>query len=111
MDTLLLCTYENTQKFLLENRILPAKCLDIYDGNTATFGVIISGYLYKFNMRLSGIEIRPRRNNPNRDAEKKATKYVRNRVLQLITNQEVDLNKNYTRTSNLKTLIDFFLPT
>jgi len=100
MEDLLICTYENTQKFSLENRILPAKCLDIYDGDTATFGVIINHELYKFNMRLSGIdtpEIRPRKNNPNRDSEKKAAKYVRNRVLQLITDQEIDLNKNYTR--------------
>ena len=99
MEDLLICTYENTQKFSLENRILPAKCLDIYDGDTATFGVIINHELYKFNMRLSGIdtpEIRPRKNNPNRDSEKKAAKYVRNRVLQLITDQEIDLNKNYT---------------
>ena len=100
MEDLLICTYQNTPKFSLENRILPAKCLDIYDGDTATFGVIINHELYKFNMRFSGIdtpEIRPRRSNPNRDSEKKAAKYVRNRVLQLISNQEVDLNKNYTR--------------
>lgn len=100
MEDLLICTYQNTPKFSLENRILPAKCLDIYDGDTATFGVIINHELYKFNMRLSGIdtpEIRPRKNNPNRDSEKKAAKYVRNRVLQLITDQEIDLNKNYTR--------------
>ena len=56
MDNLELCTFDNTPKFSLENRILPAKCLDIYDGDTATFGVIISGDLYKFSMRLSGID-------------------------------------------------------
>ena len=100
MENLLICTFENTPKFSLESRILPAKCLDIYDGDTATFVVIISGDLYKFSMRLSGIdtpEIRPRRSNPNRDAEKKAAKYVRNRVLQLITDQEIDIYKNYTK--------------
>ena len=46
MEDLLICTFENTPKFSLEKRILPAKCLDIYDGDTATFGVIISGDLY-----------------------------------------------------------------
>ena len=79
MENLEICTFENTPKFSLENRILPAKCLDIYDGDTATFGVVINNELYKFSMRLSGIdtpEIRPRRNNPNRDAEKKAAKYL-----------------------------------
>ena len=107
MDNLELCTFDNTPKFSLENRILPAKCLDIYDGDTATFGIIISGDLYKFSMRLSGIdtpEIRPRRNNPNRDAEKKAAKYVRNRVLQIITDQEIELEKNYTK-KQIKTLL------
>jgi len=100
MENLLTSTYYNTSKFSLENKILPAKCLDIYDGDTATFAVIINNELYKFNMRFSGIdtpEIRPKKNNLNRNAEKAAAIYVRNRVLQLITNQEIDINTKYTR--------------
>lgn len=83
MDKLLNSTYENTSIFSLEGKNISGKCVDIYDGDTMTLSVSISGNIYKFKMRLSGIdtpEIRPRKNNPNRDEEKGAAIYVRNRV-------------------------------
>lgn len=98
--TLEACTYENTQTFGLKDQVLPAKCLDLYDGDTGTFAVTVHGNAYKFKMRLSGIdtpEIRPSKSNPNRDEEKEAARYVRNRVLQLVSDQSIDLNKKYTK--------------
>ena len=99
-NTLEACTYDNTQTFGLKDQILPAKCLDLYDGDTGTFAVAVHGNAYKFKMRLSGIdtpEIRPSRSNPNRDEEKEAAMYVRNRVLQLVSDQVIDMNKKYSK--------------
>ena len=51
-------------------------------------------------MRLSGIdtpEIRPKLNKENRVAEVAAAKYVRNRFLDLITDQEIDLKTKYSK--------------
>jgi len=109
MDKLLNCSYTSAPKFSLENKVLSAKCLDIYDGDTATFGVVINNELYKFNMRLSGIdtpEIRPRKNNPNRDEEKNAAIYVRNRFLKLVTDNEINLEKKYKKKEIRKILAD-----
>ena len=98
--TLETCTYDNTQTFGLKDQIVPAKCLDLYDGDTGTFAVAVHGKAYKFKMRLSGIdtpEIRPPRSNANRDEEKAAAMYVRNRVLQLVSDQTIDMNKKYSK--------------
>ena len=100
MDKLLNCSYDNTPKFSLDGKTLESKCIDIYDGDSATFAVIVNGELYKFKMRLSGIdtpEIRPSKNNPNREEEKNAAIYVRNRFLQLVVDQEIDLTKKYKK--------------
>jgi endonuclease YncB( thermonuclease family) len=109
MDKLLNSTYENTSIFSLEGKNISGKCVDIYDGDTMTLSVSISGNIYKFKMRLSGIdtpEIRPRKNNPNRDEEKGAAIYVRNRVLQLIVNNEINLDKKYSKKEVRKILGD-----
>ena len=48
MDKLLNCSYDNTPKFSLDGKTLESKCIDIYDGDSATFAVIVNGELYKF---------------------------------------------------------------
>ena len=100
MEQLQQCTYQNTPIFSLEGQTVRAKCIDIYDGDSATFAIMVHGTVYKFKCRLSGIdtpEIRPSRSNPNRDHEKKAAKYVRNRFLQLVTGAAVDLHHDYPK--------------
>lgn len=100
MDKLINSTYENTSIFTLEGQTISGKCVDIYDGDTMTLSVNISENIYKFKMRLSGIdtpEIRPKKNNPNRDEEKNAAIFVRNRVLQLIVDNDIELEKKYSK--------------
>jgi len=94
------CTYDNTPVFSFKGSTFPAKAISIYDGDTATFAVSVHGQHYAYKMRLSGIdtpEIRPSRKNPHRDEEKKAAMYARNRFLQLVCNEDVDLDKPYTK--------------
>ena len=101
------CTYNNTSKFSLKGRKFHAKCVDIYDGDTATFCMFLNTNVYRFNMRLLGIdtpEIRPSKNDPDRDNEKIAANYVKNRFLQLIVDNEIDLNKKYTKKEIRKIL-------
>ena len=99
-ESLKCCTNDSVNLFSLRGKTLLAKAVDVYDGDTATFCVYLSGELCKFKMRLSGIdtpEMRPSRSSPHRDDEKKAAKYVRNRLLQLVTDQDVELEKNYSK--------------
>ena len=107
MDKLINSTYDNTSIFTLEGQTISGKCVDIYDGDTMTLSVCISNKIYKFKMRLSGIdtpEIRPKKSNPNREEEKLAAIYVRNRVLQLIVKDDINLEKKYTKKEVRKIL-------
>lgn len=94
------CTYENTPFFSLNGSVMEAKTVDIYDGDTATFVLRVHDNLYAYKMRLSGIdtpEIRVSKANPNRKEEKRAAIYARNRFLQLVCDQAIDLEKPYTK--------------
>ena len=100
MNTLRESSDQGVSLFSLQGKILPAKVVDLYDGDTATCCILLSDEICKFKMRLSGIdtpEIRPSKSNPNRELEKKAARYVRNRVLDLVTDQNIDLNKTYSK--------------
>lgn len=111
MTTTLLehCTCDNTPIFSLDGRTVPTKVVSVYDGDTVTLALALSpGQLFTFKARLSGIdtpEIRPRRIQPNRDAEKKAAKYCRNRLLQIVTDQTIDLYTDYSK-KELKTILN-----
>ena len=102
MNALQSASFDNTPTFNLQNKIVTAKCLDLYDGDTGTFAINIHDTIYKFKMRLSGIdtpEMRPPKSQSDREIEKKAAKYVRNRLLQLLlqAEEEVDLKKDYSK--------------
>lgn len=99
--------YNNTSKFSLKGRKFHGKCVDIYDGDTATFCIFININVYRFNMRLLGIgtpEIRPSNNDSDRNNQKLAANYVKNRFLQLIVDSEIDLNKIYSKKEIRKLL-------
>lgn len=90
----------DTPIFSLEGKILAAKAVDVYDGDTATFCVLLKDEVCAFKMRLSGIdtpEMRPSRSSSTRNEEKAASRYVRNRLIQLLTDQDVDLYRSYSR--------------
>lgn len=93
-------TNDNVQSFTLCNQNFISKCISIYDGDTATFCILLHNQLYKFKMRLSGIdtpEMRPSKKQYNRKLEKKAAIMSRNRLLQLVTDQEIQINMVYSR--------------
>ena len=93
-------TNDNVKNFSLCNKTFTSKCVSIYDGDTATFSILLHNQLYKFKMRLSGIdtpEMRPSKKKHNRELEKKASIISRNRLLQLVTDQEIQLNMAYSR--------------
>lgn len=46
-------TYDNTQKFTLIGARMPAKCLRVYDGDTAHFAFEFKGDIYRSRCRLA----------------------------------------------------------
>ena len=95
-------TYTNADipLFSLDQQNKICKVVDVYDADTCKIIFQLDGKIVKYNCRLYGIdtpEMRPRRNNPNRDAEKKAAIKARNRLISLISNIEIDIEKKYSK--------------
>ena len=65
------------------NKIIPAKIIDVHDGDTCTVIFEYGNTFFKTKIRCNGIdtpEIRPSKNNPNRELEKQAAEHIRNKV-------------------------------
>ena len=84
-------TYENTEKFDLINKTVTAKIVKVYDGDTVWATFYLHNKIYKFNIRLYGIdtpEMKPPKNQENRESEiieaKKSKKYLENLILNKI---------------------------
>jgi endonuclease YncB( thermonuclease family) len=89
--------------FTLAGKTAWGKAVSVYDGDT--FRVLCfmnkkDTIPVKYNIRVNGCncpEIVPRKKHKNRDIEMKEGKIARNRFLQLVTDQPVQLNKNYSK--------------
>lgn len=88
----------STKKFSLENNHCYARVVDIYDGDTCMLVIPIHDNMYKFSVRLYGIDT----------YEMKSKKYSnkavtgRNKLLELVVNRQVDCktHKDVTRVLN-----------
>ena len=50
------CTYDNTKEFSLKDKVIIAKVVDIYDGDTITVVINLFDNFWRFNIRLSAID-------------------------------------------------------
>lgn len=86
-------TYYNTPKFSFSKKESKCKILDIYDGDTITIGLFLEGFnIVKINVRLEGID------TPELKGEQKSLGIIaRNYLINILTNIEINNNKEYTR--------------
>ena len=89
-------TFNNTNYFSLNNMILPAKVVDIYDGDTITLIIYIFDKYHKFIVRLADIDTCEIKGNHNPNLKKRAIQ-ARNRLFNLVTKLNIDLDSNITR--------------
>lgn len=86
--------------FSLEGKEIIGKVVDIYDADTCKIVFILDTKIVKFNCRLNGIdapELRQSKKNPNRIVEKKAAQIARNRLIQLCTDIDVNIEEKFNR--------------
>jgi|ETNvirenome_6_85_1030632.scaffolds.fasta_scaffold15338_4 endonuclease YncB( thermonuclease family) len=98
----------STPEFSLDGQEIWAKVVDIYDADTCKIVIFLNNKFIKFNCRLTGIdtpEMKPSKSKPNRDLEKKAAKRARNRLVQLVTNCDIDIDKHYRKSDIRKLLL------
>ena len=82
------------KSFSLENNIYECKVVSVYDGDSCKVVFPLNGNLYKWNVRMDGYdtpEMRPKRNNPHREAEKAAAIESRDFLKSLIMSSDKQL--------------------
>jgi len=100
-------TYENTKKFSLSGLECYARVVKVYDGDTITVVMKVFGDVYKFSVRISGIDA-CEMTSKNPEEKAKAIK-ARNRILQMLncidSVDKVLTNKDILHMLNIKVYI------
>ncbi len=77
--------------FSFENKILITRVVDVYDGDTFTALFEYNGEIMKYKVRAMGYdcaEIKPRKDDPNRDEEKRLAQAAKARFIQLMGGED-----------------------
>jgi endonuclease YncB( thermonuclease family) len=82
--------YENIQSFDFDNYKTKAKVLRVYDGDSIEIAFYYNNIIYKLKCRLTMIDSPEIRNSS--DIGKQSALIVRNKLIQLITNINIELS-------------------
>ncbi len=73
--------------FSFKDKVIIARVIDVYDGDTCTILFEYNGEIMKYKCRAMGYdcaEMKPRKDDPNRDQEKKLALAAKNRFIELM---------------------------
>ena len=85
---------DNTPKFNFANQTRFCKVIKIYDGDTITIAMEIHHKIYKYSLRMLGYdspEMKPPKNQVNREEEIKAAKEAKQALIDKIGNKIVKI--------------------
>jgi endonuclease YncB( thermonuclease family) len=91
----------------LEGLTTIGKVVEVYDGDTCKIVLINDKKLLKYNCRLNNIdcpEIKPIKNTQNRELVIKEALKARNRLVQLSTNCDCELDNEFSKKEIIKLL-------
>lgn len=94
------CNIEDVPEFSLNGVKTLGKVVDIYDGDSCKIILLNGNALMRFNCRLKFIdtpEMKPSKNKPNREIEIKNAIKCRNKLLQLTTSCNINLDDNLSK--------------
>ena len=94
-------------EFSLQGRKIWVKVVGVYDADTCRVVLYLGDTLTQFNVRLTGIdtpEMRPSRNKPNRDIEKKKAIQARNRLITLVSDVQISPD-SHSRKKTIQNLL------
>ncbi len=100
-ELLLNCKDCNIGTFSLKDKIFNAKIVNVYDADTCKAVFFLNDELVKYSVRLKGLdspEIRPPSSDIYRQYQIKEAKKSRNRLIQLCTDCELELESKLTKT-------------
>ena len=102
MDVLKNIKSSDILEFSLNGVKTSGKIVEIYDGDTCKIVLLNNNVLQKFNCRINGIdtpEMKPPLNKPNREIEIKNAYRCRNRLIQLSTTINTDVDSDIKKVS------------
>lgn len=73
--------------FSFKNKVIIARIVDVYDGDTCTLLFEYNGEIMKYKCRAMGYdcaEMKPKKDDPTRDEQKKLAQAARSRFIELI---------------------------
>ncbi len=79
--------HKNISLFSFKDKIIIARIIDVYDGDTCTILFEYNGEIIKYKCRAMGYdcaEMKPKKDDPNRDEQKKLALAAKNRFIELI---------------------------
>ena len=101
------CVIDDIPEFSLDGIKTKCKVVDIYDGDTCKIVIVINNELMRFACRLNFInapEMKPLKSKLDREKEILHAKSARNRLIQLATNCECDVNNQLSKSDIEKLL-------
>lgn len=105
---LLKCLDKNINCFSLSGKIFYCKVVNVYDADTCKVVFYLNDELVKYTIRLKGIdtpEMKPPSSDKNRKIQIKQAKRSRNRLIQLSTDCDLELESDLSK-SKIQTLIN-----
>jgi len=97
---LIRCTTDTVTEFTLDGLKTIGKVVEVYDGDTCKIALINDNKIMKFACRLNFIdcpEMKPLKSKVDRQIEIKEALKARNRLIQLSTNCNCELNNDLTK--------------
>lgn len=99
-EELIKCTTDTVGEVMLDGLKTVGKVVEVYDGDTCKIVLINENKLMKFTCRLNFIdcpEMKPLKSKENREIEIKEAIKARNRLIQLSTNCDCELNNKLSK--------------
>ena len=99
---------EDVPEFSLNGVKTVGKVVDMYDGDTCKIILVYKNELMRFNCRLIYLdtpEMKPSKDKVNRDQEIKNAHRCRNKLMQLTTSCNCEIEQQYTK-KEIKSFID-----
>ena len=100
MEKLINCKDSEVNLFTLDTKEFFCKIVNIYDADTCKVVFELNNELVKYTVRLKGVdtpEIRPKLDAPNRKYEILAAKQARNRLIQLGTSCDIEIESDLSK--------------
>lgn len=99
-EELLKCVDKNINCFSLSGKVFWCKIVNVYDADTCKVVFYLNDELVKYTLRLKGIdtpEMKPPSSDKNRKIQIKEAKRSRNRLIQLSTDCDLELDSDLSK--------------